>query len=113
MRKFMSRTIAFFTAVLMSISAVSINIFAENEDDYPEDTMMDDISDADFSDVDENNNDEDISDESIDQIQEGVIGSNERTKVKVPATLIRQCLYKNHCKHLCCKQLFFHLRFLK
>lgn len=89
MRKFMSRTIAFFTAVLMTISAVSINIFAENEDDYPEDTMMDDISDADFSDVDENNNDEDISDESIDQIQEGVIGSNERTKVKVPANRIR------------------------
>lgn len=98
MKNFMSRSIALFTAILMSVSAASINIFAEDEDAYPEDTMIDEIFDDDISDGDINddetansgddasNNDEN---NSAFEEQEGVIGSNERTKVTTPANRIR------------------------
>lgn len=90
MKKFMSRTIAFFTAVLISMSAVSINIFAEDEDDYPEDTMMDDTFDDAFTDEGLSIDDDSSDDNGFTfEVQEGVIGSNERTKVTKPANRIR------------------------
>ena len=98
MKNFMSRSIALFTAILMSVSAVSINIFAEDEDNYPEDTMMDEIFDDDISNTDENSDgsadnstDNSTADENSYTVedQEGVIGSNERNKVTKPANRIR------------------------
>lgn len=98
MKNFMSRSIALFTAILMSVSAVSINIFAEDEDNYPEDTMMDEIFDDDISNTDENGDgsadnstDNSTADENSYTVedQEGVIGSNERNKVTKPANRIR------------------------
>lgn len=97
MKKLISRSIALFTAILMSVSAASINIFAEDEDIYPEDTMIDEIFDDDPSDIDENSEasaddpDTSNSDDNVntDIDQEGVIGSNERTKVTKPANRIR------------------------
>ena len=98
MKNFMSRSIALFTAILMSVSAVSINIFAEDEDNYPEDTMMDEIFDDDISNTDEssdgsadNSTDDATADENSYTVedQEGVIGSNERNKVTKPANRIR------------------------
>ena len=98
MKNFMSRSIALFTAILMSVSAASINIFADDEDDYPEDTMIDEIFDDDMSDTDENSGETSNSDDntsnsdensSVIEEQEGVIGSNERTKVITPANRIR------------------------
>lgn len=97
MKKFTSRSIAFFTAILMSLSIVSINIFAENEDDYPEDTMVDEIFDDDFSNNDENTSDNTDNTNTADpansvddpEDKESVIGGNERTKVTKPANRIR------------------------
>ncbi|MGN0600863.1 MAG: GH25 family lysozyme [Oscillospiraceae bacterium] len=92
MKKLISRSIAFFTAILISVSAASINIFAEEEDNYPEDTMMDEITDDDPSDIDDNESTDSsaASDNSdINEDQEGVIGNNERTKVTRPANRIR------------------------
>lgn len=98
MKNLMSRSIALFTAILMSVSAASINIFADDDDAYPEDTMIDEIFDDDISDTGENgyetaNNGDDTSNtnENSDDVedQEGVIGSNERTKVTKPANRIR------------------------
>lgn len=103
MKNFMSRSIALFTALLISLSAVSINIFAENEDDYPEDTMMDEIFDDDISDTDGNSEETGSSDDNTpededsddnfdaveDEDQEGIIGSNERNRVTKPANRIR------------------------
>lgn len=84
MKKIISRTIALLTALIMSTSFAAVNIFAENEDDFPEDTMMDEVFDDDNSEIDENN-DENSETEDL----EGVIGSNERTKVSKPANRIR------------------------
>lgn len=99
MKKFMSRSIALFTAILMSVSAASINIFAEDEDNYPEDTMIDEIFDDDFSADDENSEEKTDNTETDDtnsavssdelEDQEGVIGSNERSRVTKPANRIR------------------------
>lgn len=94
MKNYMSRSIALLTAILMTVSAASVNIFADNEDDYPEDTMIDEIFDDDLSSDEENTENEtdnspNDTDDTANEDQEGVIGSNERNKVTKPANRIR------------------------
>lgn len=89
MKIILKKPIALLTALIMSLNMLPILSFAEEEDDYPEDTMMDEI----FDDDDENDTSEEDFPEDEDalaeEIQEGASGSNERTKVTKAANRIR------------------------
>lgn len=88
MKKILKKPIALLTALIMSLNMLPALSFAEEEDDYPEDTMMDEIFDDDEDDSDLNDNSyEDTS--LAEEIQEAASGSNERTKVTSPANRIR------------------------
>lgn len=94
MKRFLLKTIAAMTAFIMAMSMISINIFAEDEDDYPEDTMMDEIFDEDaFIDNEQQEETDDTmtaeNDNDNEEVLEAVSGSNERTKVTKPANRIR------------------------
>lgn len=92
MKKLMLKIIASMTAFIMTTSMISVNIFAENEDDYPEDTMMDEIFDDDLFDPDktaENNSAKTSDNIDNEENQEAVSGSTERTKVTIPANRLK------------------------
>ena len=83
MKKKLITVSCIFTAIITMLYSVPLGIYADDEDDYPEDTMVDEIiSEEDIT------NQTDTALEDLEEI-DSAAGAAERGKITVPARRMR------------------------